>query len=134
MHSFSCYTKARSRSFRHFTIGERMSMSINPLTFRRMQAQFWTDKEVAGRGEGCHHFFPFSSVFHHFISFVVLLYEIQMKKPVSVKHRLRTVVFTARSFHMTSPNSNQETIDSSERGTWGFTVLRYWAFFHAVFR
>ena len=20
------------------------------------------------------------------------------------------------------------------RGTWGFTVLRYWAFFHAVFR
>ena len=23
---------------------------------------------------------------------------------------------------------------SEERGTWGFTVLRYWAFFHAVFR
>ena len=112
MHSFSRYNKARSRSFRHFKIGERMSMSINPLTSRRMQAQSWRTRR--GRGEGCHPFFPFSSVFHHFISFVVLLYEIQMKNPISVKHRLRTVVFTTRSFHMTSPNSNQETIDSSE--------------------
>ena len=41
-------------------------------------------------------FFPFALVFHHFISFVVLLYELQMKKPVSVKHRLQTVVFSVQ--------------------------------------
>ena len=76
-----------------------MSMSINPLTSWRMQAQFWRTRRGrggAGRGEGCHPFFPFSLVFHHFISFVVLLYGLQKKKPVSVKHRLRTVVFTVQ--------------------------------------
>ena len=76
-----------------------------------MQAQFWRTR----RGRGCHPFFPFSVVFHHFISFVILLYELQMKKPVRVKRRLRTVVFTVQeAFTLRHQNSNQETIDSSE--------------------
>ena len=31
------------------------------------------------------------------------------------------------------PSAGHETV-TRKRGTWGFTVLRYWAFFHALFR
>ena len=66
-----------------------------------MQAQFWRTR----RGRGCHPFFPFSVVFHHFISFVILLYELQMKKPVRVKRRLRTVVFTVKEAFTFKPRN-----------------------------
>ena len=105
-----------------------MSMSINPLTSWRMQAQFWrTRRGRGGAGRRMSSFFPFLSCISSFHFFCGVTLRATKEKTGQCKTQTADCCFhRARSFHishMTSPNSNQETIDSSEfLFSWGITA------------